>query len=574
MKAKYLFAAVACASLALVSACTEEELGSFSNLKVSPTYLSIPTNGGSAIFTVKADDAWQIDTTGTSYAVNDSTTAYWLTFSTLSGASGETEVTVSADTARVNHDSEFRVICGSSSQTLKITQQAEEVEIPEATIAEVLAGVDGATYLVSGAVTKISSTSYGNFYLADDEGNSLYVYGTVNAQGQYPKDASGGWDSFGIELGDIVTVQGPRSTYQSTIELVDVVVVKVVKSLATVTPTEVSVDSGDTTFVAAVASKGETLDVAIDSSWVSIAGISQKADSTFYTFHVAENPTHSSRSAVITYIASTGSASSTISTSVTQAAAPMSATEGGSGTFADPYTVPGIVANIANVASTDSVYVKGIISRIAHNGEFGSYGNATFFISEDGTTGGTEFEAYRVFYYHGVKWTEGCTQIKVGDEVVLYGLVTVYNGQAETSGSKAYIHSLNGVTSDAYAPYTVPQVVKYISEYAGAHPEEESPVCPDEAVYVKGKISSIKYTYSASYGTATFNISNDGSAEGAQFQAYSVYYLGNSPWVEGDTQIALGDEVVLAGKVMSYKGTPETSSKKAYVYSLNGVTSR
>lgn len=134
MKAKYLFAAVACASLALVSACTEEELGSFSNLKVSPTYLSIPTNGGSAIFTVKADDAWQIDTTGTSYAVNDSTTAYWLTFSTLSGASGETEVTVSADTARVNHDSEFRVICGSSSQTLKITQQAEEVEIPEATI--------------------------------------------------------------------------------------------------------------------------------------------------------------------------------------------------------------------------------------------------------------------------------------------------------------------------------------------------------------------------------------------------------------------------------------------------------
>ena len=43
-------------------------------------------------------------------------------------------------------------------------------------------------------------------------------------------------------------------------------------------------------------------------------------------------------------------------------------------------------------------------------------------------------------------------------------------------------------------------------------------------------------------------------------------------WTEGMGQIAEGDEVVLCGKVTKYKTTYETSSKKAYVYSINGKT--
>ena len=47
----------------------------------------------------------------------------------------------------------------------------------------------------------------------------------------------------------------------------------------------------------------------------------------------------------------------------------------------------------------------------------------------------------------------------------------------------------------------------------------------------------------------------------------------NKPWVDGNTQIKVGDEVIICGKVVNYKGnTPETSSKKAYIYSLNGKT--
>ena len=93
----------------------------------------------------------------------------------------------------------------------------------------------------------------------------------------------------------------------------------------------------------------------------------------------------------------------------------------------------------------------------------------------------------------------------------------------------------------------------------------------DQDVYIKGKIASIKYEFSANYGTATFNISADGKDD-FPFLCYSVYYLENKPWVEGNTQIKVGDEVIIYGKVTNYNGTPETASKKAYIYSLNGVT--
>ena len=105
--------------------------------------------------------------------------------------------------------------------------------------------------------------------------------------------------------------------------------------------------------------------------------------------------------------------------------------------------------------------------------------------------------------------------------------------------------------------------------YIKANGDKES----TEDVYVKGKISSVKNTFDAEHGTAIFNISEDGSATATQFTAYSVLYLGNRNWEDGDAQIKVGDEVVLCGKVTNFNGTYETSSKKAYIYSLNGKTS-
>ena len=101
--------------------------------------------------------------------------------------------------------------------------------------------------------------------------------------------------------------------------------------------------------------------------------------------------------------------------------------------------------------------------------------------------------------------------------------------------------------------------------------ELESGQVTEMEYYVRGKISQIKYAFSAQYGTAVFFISDDGTTD-QQFQIYNTYYLGNRTWVEGDTQIKLGDDVIVCGKLTNYNGTPETASRQSYLYSLNGVT--
>lgn len=115
-------------------------------------------------------------------------------------------------------------------------------------------------------------------------------------------------------------------------------------------------------------------------------------------------------------------------------------------------------------------------------------------------------------------------------------------------------------------PYNAAGVLAFIKTLEGSNESAND-------VYIKGKISSIKYTFSAAYGTATFDISDDGTTNGSQFTCYSVYTLGNQAWADGNTQIAVNDEVIICGKVYNYNGTtPETVSKKAYIYSLNGKT--
>ncbi|MCR5180613.1 MAG: DUF6359 domain-containing protein [Bacteroidaceae bacterium] len=120
-------------------------------------------------------------------------------------------------------------------------------------------------------------------------------------------------------------------------------------------------------------------------------------------------------------------------------------------------------------------------------------------------------------------------------------------------------------TSSATAPLTVPQLLERAAKL------QQGENSSSNAVYVKGKISQIKYTFSAQYGTAQFHISEDGQ-QANEFLCYGSLYLGNRSWVDGDTQIAVGDEVIMCGTVTNYKGTLEYANKKNYIYSLNGVT--
>ena len=264
------------------------------------------------------------------------------------------------------------------------------------------------------------------------------------------------------------------------------------------------------------------------------------------------------------------------------------------GTLENPFTVAGVNKYVktlgSDVQSPDAVFVKGIISQIADAGTFtegGTFGNATFYISDDGSTN-NQFYCYRILYLGNKKFQAGQTDIKVGDEVIVCGKVVNYKGNTpETVQGSSFLYELNGV-SDGGAPTPAGEAkgtgtLDDPYNPAGAMAAVASLTWTDNntydttgEVYVKGKISRIAdngtFTQGGTFGNASFYISEDGTSAG-EFYCFRVLYLGNQKYQSGQTDIKVGDEVIICGQLMNYRGnTPETVAGKAYVYSLNGDT--
>lgn len=120
----------------------------------------------------------------------------------------------------------------------------------------------------------------------------------------------------------------------------------------------------------------------------------------------------------------------------------------GDGSEASPYNVAGALA-ATNALAADSpseeVYIKGIISSVSEI-DTGTYGNATYYISDDGTTAG-QFMVYRGYYLNGDKFT-ATDQIKVGDNVLICGKLINFKGNTPEVNTGSKIVSLNGKTDD------------------------------------------------------------------------------------------------------------------------------
>lgn len=245
----------------------------------------------------------------------------------------------------------------------------------------------------------------------------------------------------------------------------------------------------------------------------------------------------------------------------------------GSGTVDDPFNCVAaneLAATLSTGETTDEYYyIKGIVVSVTE--EFtSSYGNATFYISDDGTTTG-RFYVYRSYYLGNVKWTTGDTQIQAGDEVVVCARIMNYSGTYETAQYYTYLYSLNGVTAGggttaveaagrgtAADPYNVAAANEYLANEGDQTVE----------VYVKGIVSQID-EIDTSYGNATYYISDDGTTTN-QFYVYRGYALGNVKFTS-TSEISVGDEVVICGKLVIFYNTYEFTQGN-YIYSLNGST--
>lgn len=349
MKLKHILPACLVATLTLgFTACSdsEYEVTQLSEVQVSQSYVSIDTDGGSTSITVNAKDSWTIDA---------SSAEDWLTITPTSGGAGESTVTFSAESTQDGRSATVTLECDGATQYINVIQGTTGVTV--ATCAEVIAGPDAKTFQVTGTVTAIANTTYGNFYLEDETG-SIYIYGLM-VNGSYPNG------TMPFDVGDEVTVSGPKSTYGTTVELVDAELISVTKSLISVD----SVDPEDATlpkeggeFIVTLACSGDgaTVDIPEDAEgWLSIKSIVSSSSEVVVTFKAEEN-TGGDRSTTITFYTTSDGTTYSAETTLTQEGSIMEvsiADFNAAETGATQYRITGYISSIYNAAK-GRFYVK------------------------------------------------------------------------------------------------------------------------------------------------------------------------------------------------------------------------
>ncbi len=502
MKIKYLFIALV-AVIGLFASCNDDKgLDALSGIQVSQSSLSIPQDGGEVSFDVTAAADWKFVTNNSKGVAVDSVPA-WITSSHASGNAGTTKVTFKAEATKGANNSTFKIVSGNQTQYIQVIQGVLNPSL--STCAEVLAGPDGDTYRVKGTMTKLSNTTYGNWYIKDETGE-VYVYGTLDASG-----AEKNFSSLGLEEGDEVIIQGPKKTYSGTVELVNVTVLSYTKSLLKVDSVSTSTlpkEGGE--FKVYVSVKGENLNVEIPEEykeWLTMSGISTESNYATVTFKAAANA-GGAREGSVNFISTKGSTNSEVSTTISQEGSIKECT---------------IEDFNAVEAGTAQYRITGVITQVKNE----AYGNC--YIKD--ATG----ETY--VYGMGSKGDFQALGLKVGDIVTITGVKDVHNGEGQMKN--AVIEDTKSVT-----PVTVAEFLA----------KEES----DNVYYLlTGKVSNIK---SADYGnydlvdeTGSVYIYGTLAGWGGASKQFSTFGIGE------------GDEISIITIRTSHNGTAQ--GKNAMLFS-------
>lgn len=128
------------------------------------------------------------------------------------------------------------------------------------------------------------------------------------------------------------------------------------------------------------------------------------------------------------------------------------------GTLENPFTVAEVINFVSslevNKNTEEDYYIKGKIIEITDKNQFGTtYGNCTFYISDDGTDKEEKFQIFRTLYLGNVKYSDDSwVKPQAGDEVIICGKLVLYQKDEnsskvpETVANQSYIYSLNGQT--------------------------------------------------------------------------------------------------------------------------------
>lgn len=402
MKLKYIFTALV-AALTLAVGCEDDLERYLDEVQVSSSYVAIPAAGGSQTITVNATGDWSFGEIPA-----------WLTVSPTSGVAGETTVSFKAEAATSTNEAMLYLTCNDKSQIINVLQMTEKVDLPITSCKEFNEnGEDGKSYRIKGTVARIANTTYGNMYIDDGTGE-VYVYGTLDASGKEKN-----FLSLGIEAGDIVTVEGPRKTYSGTVELVNVTVISIEKSLIKVDSVSVKeplpIEGGE--FKAYLTCKGEGVSVVVPDdakSWLSVTSIETSGTNATVTFNAAAN-TGGDRSTSLVFNTTSNGKTYSAQTSLEQKGAIIDAT----------------VAEFLAAAEGDTQYrVTGVITNISASSQ---YHNANITISSGDFS--SSVLLYRAVTNKGNIEDLGLAE---GDVITVVGKRSSYNGTPQMAAGGVY----------------------------------------------------------------------------------------------------------------------------------------
>lgn len=337
------------AILALMTSCADEATVTLlDEIQVSSSYVSIPVEGGSTSITLTAKDSWTAEKVfimKNDSVVKDSIS--WLSLSVTTGNAGESTITFTAPSAIDGRTAAVLIHSGGKTQIINIMQGLSKIST--ATVAEAKVAPDGKTLRLSGVVTTIENTIYGNWRLNDISGEIL-IYGTLDNKG-----ATKNFAYHNLEVGDEVTIEGPKSSYNGVAQMVNVMVVEIKKSLIKVDSVEnatLPLEGGEFTAYLTVKGQGVSVDVPEDAkSWLSISSIQSAGINTIVKFRAAAN-TGGDRVTSLTFRTTDGTKSYSSKTSLNQKGAIIKAT----------------IAEFNAAAVGDFQYrLTGVISKITDN---------------------------------------------------------------------------------------------------------------------------------------------------------------------------------------------------------------
>ena len=194
----------------IFAGCKKDEELATPSISIDPTTLNIKEGGATETIVLSSSRDWTVEI--------PETAKDWVTVSPSRGSAAESqtiEIKVESNEGLPERSATLTFKASLASAVLEISQEGEKMA--SISVKDFLAKAvdDNVWYQLTGTITDLYNTEYGNFHLVDETGDVL-VYGLTKAKVE-KNDKS--FSELGLKEGDVVTLMGTRDEFKGTAQV-------------------------------------------------------------------------------------------------------------------------------------------------------------------------------------------------------------------------------------------------------------------------------------------------------------------------------------------------------------------